>query len=794
MKSYPAQAEAHDMILDSVSKEAPGCYFLDGPGGAGKTYLYETLLHAVRGRGKIALACAWSGIAATLLPGGRTCHSRFGLPVPMPTEDVCSSIKFNSARAKILRDAAILLWDEAPMAPCEALDAVDRLLQDLMENDLPFGGKVLVLGGDFRQVLPVMPHCGREVIVEHALNRHPLWLAGQVRVVHLDQNRRALTDPEWQKFLMDVGNGEVPTHSTLSPWAVQLPAAICAPADWTLDTLISDTFPGLLDATAEALAANRHPSKLEYFCRRAILAPTNAVVDSVNARILTTFPKTETTTYYSVDSADAASEAEASLWPVEFLNSLCPTGLPPHNLTLCPGAIVMLLRNLDAKAGLVNGARALVIQTLPHVLDVMLLSGAHSGHRVYIPRIALAPSNPELPFVLRRRQFPVKLAWSMTINKAQGQTLARVGLYLASAVFAHGQLYVALSRVGACSGIKVLVNSSDSQGHFANDDRLQDGCYTDNVVWPEVLLAASIAGAAMGATRGSSSTPKGDASDDDQDMTSPKSAPAAPQVVAPPAPRRAPEETSECYDSVSGPQTLFPDILPPQRSSVADMVTPPDHGPDPSEAHLATEHCESTARPNLQRFDPVHAAAWDAQIGHDLGEGAQIPEERVQVPRHRYFERQHQAECGLHALNNAGGGPLFASEHMESACAAFLQEHAFEGLPERESDHIRPGGWYSAEVLAYVCRWWVAQNDMGNWAHFTLEVNDPVQPTPASVARMKNRDSLGLVVNKDNQHWVAFRYENDGSLWLLDSQGDPEVVNETYLIKFLQRYRWGLSP
>ena len=158
---YPEQGAAFDEIVERVEAQQPGLFFIDGPGGCGKTFLYEALLHHVRGHGHIALACAWSGIATVLLEGGRTCHSRFGLPVPMPREDVTSSVKAQSARAEVLRQARLIVWDEAPMAPREALECVDMLLRDLLGNDLPFGGKVLVLGGDFRQVLLVMPHASR---------------------------------------------------------------------------------------------------------------------------------------------------------------------------------------------------------------------------------------------------------------------------------------------------------------------------------------------------------------------------------------------------------------------------------------------------------------------------------------------------------------------------------------------------------------------------------------------------------------------------------------------------------
>ena len=100
---YTQQGQAFDQIVQRVEQHMPGFFFVDGPGGCGKTFLYEALLHHVRGQGHIALACAWSGIAAVLLEGGRTCHSRFGLPVPMPREGVASSIKAQSPRADVIQ-------------------------------------------------------------------------------------------------------------------------------------------------------------------------------------------------------------------------------------------------------------------------------------------------------------------------------------------------------------------------------------------------------------------------------------------------------------------------------------------------------------------------------------------------------------------------------------------------------------------------------------------------------------------------------------------------------------------
>ena len=134
-----------------------GAFYVDGPGGSGKTFLYEAIVHQVHARGHIAPACAMSGIAATLLPGGTTAHSLFGLPLEMPQFEALSSIKAQEGRAEVLRRAKVIVWDESSMIPVAALDCVDRLLRDLMADNRPFGGKIVLLGGDFQQILPRGP-------------------------------------------------------------------------------------------------------------------------------------------------------------------------------------------------------------------------------------------------------------------------------------------------------------------------------------------------------------------------------------------------------------------------------------------------------------------------------------------------------------------------------------------------------------------------------------------------------------------------------------------------------------
>ncbi|CAF3164495.1 unnamed protein product [Rotaria sp. Silwood2] len=207
------QRSAADDILATHRKESTtigSCFFIDGPGGTGKTYLYNTLYRLFMGEGVHVMTVAWTGIAASLLPEGRTVHSRFKLPVPI-LETSTSIIRPNSKEAEEIRKTEVIIWDEAPMAPSYALNAVDILLRDIMNINAPFGGKIMILGGDFRQVLPVIRFASRSELVAVSLKSSDLW--HYFKVMHLHQNMR--TGPgeeEFSKWLIKLGNGELASN------------------------------------------------------------------------------------------------------------------------------------------------------------------------------------------------------------------------------------------------------------------------------------------------------------------------------------------------------------------------------------------------------------------------------------------------------------------------------------------------------------------------------------------------------------------------------------------------------
>ena len=347
-----------------------------------------------------------------------------------------------------------------------AFEAVDRCLRDIRRHDRLFGGVTVVFGGDYQQILPVMPRVTQPDIVAASLFSSHIWR--QLTVLKLIKNMRVQDDPEERQFaqwLMDIGHGRLTDDDD----NVDIPSDFCCPHN-TVESLIEEIYP--------SITTPLHPPHIDqFFSERAILAARNADVNSLNHTILDLFPgdMIEAQSADSVMNDDDNHQDEELLYPPEYLNSITTSGLPLARLRMKIGCPLMLLRNLDPQRGLCNGSRGILTRMTDRVMEIRLISGTHAGETHFIPRIKIMSEEADIPFPLCRQQFPVRLAFCMSINKAQGQSLQNVGLDFRSAVFTHGQFYVAVSRATSVHRIKAIWDSNTVEPK------------TKNIVYQEVL-------------------------------------------------------------------------------------------------------------------------------------------------------------------------------------------------------------------------------------------------------------------------------------------------------------------
>ncbi|XP_019150494.1 PREDICTED: ATP-dependent DNA helicase PIF7-like [Ipomoea nil] len=410
----------------------------------GKTFLWRALSSALRSKGEIVLNVASSGIASLLLPGGRTAHSRFAILIAVNEDSTCN-ISQSNPLAQLIMQSRLIIWDEAPMMHKFCFEALDRSMRDIMRAknpnsfDMTFGGKTVVLGGDFRQILPVIPKGTRQDIVRASINSSYLWRSYKVFRLTKNLRLRALkSDSEVQeiadfaKWIANIGDGTI-GDSMDGESEINIPEQfLFTCGEDPISTIVYSTFP---------MFHSGHRDH-EYLKDRAILAPTLDVVDTVN-EYMTDYNNAEGRTYLSCDSvckSDSNVDMLADLHTSEFLNGLRCSGVPNHSLTLKVGSPVMLLRNIDHSLGLCNGTRMIISKLADHVLEAQILTGSSAGTKVLIPRMSLTPSDPRLAFKFQRKQFPLMLSYAMTINKSQGQTLSNVGLFLKRPIFNHGQM------------------------------------------------------------------------------------------------------------------------------------------------------------------------------------------------------------------------------------------------------------------------------------------------------------------------------------------------------------------
>lgn len=323
------------------------------------------------------------------------------------------------------------------MAHKKSVEALDLKLKDLRGSDQIFGGALILLSGNCRQTLPVIPRSTPADELNACLKSSRLW--AHVHKLTLTMRVQLQNDTSAVRFaeqLLDVGNGKMPVDVTTK--CITFPPDFCNLTETKTD-LIQCVFPDII----------QNYKNHQWLSERAILAAKIVDVTAINLTIQNDIPG-DIATYKSVDSV--MNQDEVVHYPTEFLNSLDLPGLPPHMLCLKVGVPIILLRNI-APPRLCNGTRLSVKKLMNNIIEATILNGKFKGDNVLLPRIPMIPT--VMSFEFKRLQFPIRLAFAMTINKAQGQSLQVCGLNLENPCFSHCQLYVACSRVGKPSDLYV---------------------------------------------------------------------------------------------------------------------------------------------------------------------------------------------------------------------------------------------------------------------------------------------------------------------------------------------------
>lgn len=368
--------------------------FVSGPGGTGKSHVVGLIVDALQERGKGLRVAASTGIAALNI-GGATIHSVLGTMLAGTVREAKSLLGSPSTRARArvrLERVSTLVIDEVSMLSGDYLEMMDFWLREVLGRSIPFAGKQLLLVGDFLQLPPVDPT---------NRNRFPYTFQAPV------WNQAALHTMELRKsFRQD---------------------------DQALVDVLNRVRYGEATATDLEIFAPCVGRKLE---NPLSLVPTNRQADQLNISELTALegvPRKYTADFTGYDSGIKALKK----------------GMVPEELWLKVGASVLLLKN-NPEQGYVNGSRGVVTELSDSYVVVRL----DRGYEVEVTRATWETKNGDGKITATMRQFPIRLAWAITIHKSQGMTLDNLRVDVAR-VFEAGQAYVALSRLRNLEGLSL---------------------------------------------------------------------------------------------------------------------------------------------------------------------------------------------------------------------------------------------------------------------------------------------------------------------------------------------------
>lgn len=409
------QQLAYELIANTNSS-----FFLTGRAGTGKTTFLRNVQKMVD---KQFITLAPTGVAA-ILAGGDTIHSFFGLPMEVCTPGTCG--KMNEARILTLLHADTIIIDEVSMVRCDIVDAIDCTLRRTLRTTLPFGGKQIIFVGDMFQLPPVVRQGAERELLHDIYRSNDFFFykadaIKRMRLAKIEFQKvyRQDEDPQFLRILENVRMNKVTTD--------------------------------------DIMRLNRRVVKPEPKDGMVItLASLNKTADGINQQRLAEIDSEEFTYEGTI-----AGKFDAKKLPVEL------------NLHLKVGAQVMFTRN-DQQKRWANGTLAKVVKLTKDEIHVTL----NNGETYVVPCASWDSMSYEYDRESRKlkkevtgtfTQYPLKLAWAITIHKSQGMTFDKMSLDLSRGLFADGQLYVALSRVRSLEGLYLTKEVISRYAHTSQE-------------------------------------------------------------------------------------------------------------------------------------------------------------------------------------------------------------------------------------------------------------------------------------------------------------------------------------